>query len=90
MREFVGEHYLPGTAAQDVGRYAKAARAAAGQLRREGTRAHHVRPLLIPEDDTCTHLFRVGSIDAAQAAAAHASLHLERLTEAVSNTGTTA
>ena len=34
MREFVGEHYLPGTAAQDAGRCAKAARAAADQLRR--------------------------------------------------------
>jgi uncharacterized protein (DUF111 family) len=83
MREFVGEHYLPGTAAQDAGRCAKAARAAADQLRRKGTRVHHVRSILI-------HLFRAGSIDAVKEVVAHASLRLDRLTEAVSNTGAAA
>lgn len=90
MREFVGEHYLPGTAAQDAGRCAKAARAAADQLRRKGTRVHHVRSILIPEDETCIHLFRAGLIDAVKEVVAHASLRLDRLTEAVSNTGAAA
>ena len=87
MREFVGEHYLPAEAAPDAGRCAKAARAAADQLRRGGTRVHHVRSILIPEDESCIHLFRADSIEAVRAAAARASLRLDRLTEAVSDTG---
>jgi len=86
MREFVGEHYLPAEAAQDARHCAKAARAAADQLRREGTRAHHVRSILIPEDETCIHLYRAESIEAVRVAAARASLRFDRLTEALSDT----
>ena len=67
-----------------------AARAAADQLRREGTRVHYVRSILIPEDETCIHLYRAESIEAVRAAAARASLHLDRLTEAISDTGAAA
>ena len=83
----MGEHYLPAEAAQGAGHCAKAARAAADQLRREGTRVHHVRSILIPEDETCIHLYRAESIDAVRVAAARALLRLDRLTEAVSDTG---
>jgi hypothetical protein len=87
MREFVGEHYLPAGTAPDAGHCAKAARAAADQLRREGTRVHHVRSILIPEDESCIHLYRAESIEAVRVAAARASLRLDRLMEAVSDTG---
>ena len=87
MREFVGEHYLPAEAGPDAGHCAKAARAVADQLQREGTRVHHVRSILIPEDETCIHLYRAESMEAVRVAAARASLRLDRLTEAVSNTG---
>jgi hypothetical protein len=90
MREFVGEHYFPAEAARDAGHCAKAARAAADQLRREGTRVHHVRSILILEDETCIHLYRAESIEAVSVAAARASLCLDRLTEAVSDTGAAA
>jgi Protein of unknown function (DUF4242) len=90
MPEFVGEHYLPAEAAPDARHCAKAARVAADQLRREGTRVHHVRSILIPEDETCMHLFRAESVEAVRAAAARASLRLDRLTEAVSDTGAAA
>jgi hypothetical protein len=90
MREFVGEHYLPAQTAQDAGHCAKAAREAADQLRREGTQVHHVRSILIPEDETCIHLYRAESMEAVRVAAARASLPLDRLTGAVSDTGTAA
>ncbi len=90
MREFVGEHYVPAKAAKDAGRCSKAARAAADQLRREGTRVHHVRSILIPEDETCIHLYRAESIEAVRVAAARASLPLDRVTGAVSDTGAAA
>ena len=90
MPEFVGEHYRSGDAGKDVGRCARAARAAADQLRREGTRVHHVRSILIPEDETCIHLYRAESIEAVRLAAQRASLSLDRLTAAVSGTGAVA
>jgi hypothetical protein len=90
MREFVGEHYVSGEAAPDAGHCARAAREAADQLRREGTRVHHVRSILIPEDETCIHLFRAESIEAVRVTAVRASLPLDRLTEAVSGTGAAA
>jgi hypothetical protein len=90
MQEFVGEHYVPTWPSCDVGRCAKAARAAADQLRREGTRVHHLRSILIPADETCLHLYRAESIEAVRLAAASASLRLDRLTEAVSGTGAAA
>jgi hypothetical protein len=85
MREFVGEHYLSAEAGQEARRCAKAARAAADQLRGEGTSVHHVRSILIPEDETCLHLYRAQSIEAVRVAAALASLRLDRLTEAFSS-----
>ncbi len=83
----MGKHYFPAEAARDAGRCAKAARAAADQVRGEGTRVRHVRSILIPEDETCIHLYRAASIEAVRVAAARASLRLDRLTEAVSGTG---
>ena len=83
MRGFIGEHYLSAAAAQGAGHRAQKARAAADQLRREGTRVHYVRSIFIPEDETCLHLYRAESIEDVRAAAARASLQLDRLTEAV-------
>ena len=90
MPEFVGEHYRSSEAGKDVGPCARAARAAADQLRREGTRVHHVRSILIPEDETCIHLYRAESIEAVRLAAQRASLSLDRLMAAVSGTGAVA
>jgi len=90
MREFVGEHYLPTQDAEATGHCAKAARVAADQLRREGVQVRHVCSILIPQDETCIHLYRADSIDTVQVAAARASLRLDRLAEAVSSTGVAA
>jgi hypothetical protein len=87
MREFICEQYLPAEDAGVAAQRAGAARAVADQLRREGTPVHYVRFIFIPEDETCIHLYRADSIDAVRAAAARASLHLERIAEAVGNSG---
>jgi hypothetical protein len=87
MREFIGEQYLPAEDAEAAAHRARAARAAADQLRREGTAVHYVRSIFIPEDETCIHLYRADSIDAVRAAAARSSLQLERIAEAVSDIG---
>jgi Protein of unknown function (DUF4242) len=87
MREFIGEQYLAAEDAGTAADRADAARAAADQLRREGTPVHHVRSIFIPEDETCIHLFRADSIDAVRTVAARSSLQLERIAEAVSHSG---
>lgn len=83
MREFIGEQYLPADDAGAVAHRAGVARAAADQLRCEGTPVHYVRSIFIPDDETCIHLFRADSIEAVRAAARRASLHLDRIAEAV-------
>jgi hypothetical protein len=89
MREFVVEQYLPSTAAEAAVEGAGAARAAAEQLTREGTEVHFVGSIFVPSDETCIHLYRAESSQAVRAAAARASLRLERVTEAVSDSGAT-
>ena len=83
MREFIGEQYLATDDARAVADRAGAARAAADQLRCEGTPVHYVRSIFIPDDETCIHLYRADSIEAVRAAAARACLHLERIAEAI-------
>ena len=83
MREFIGEQYFPTEDAGAVAHRAVVARAAADQLRGEGTPVHYVRSIFIPDDETCIHLFRADSIEAVRAAADRACLHLERIAEAI-------
>jgi hypothetical protein len=83
MQEFVAEQYLPADGAGAAARGARAARRAAEQMTREGTRVQFVRSIFIPEDETCIHLYRAVSIEAVRAAATRASLRLERVAAAV-------
>jgi Nickel responsive protein SCO4226-like len=87
MREFIGEQYVPADDASAAAGRADAARAAADQLRCEGTRVEYVRSIFIPDDETCIHLYRADSIEAVRAAAARACLHLERIAEAIGDAG---
>jgi hypothetical protein len=87
MREFVVEQYLGAAYSQVAAGRAGAARLAAEQLTSEGTPVHFVRSIFIPEDETCIHLYRAESVDAVRAVAARASLAIERITEAVTDSG---
>jgi len=87
MREFVAERYLPADAYAAAACGADAARAAAAELTREGTEIEFVRSIFIPEDETCLHFFRAESGDAVRALARRAALRLERVTEAVTDSG---
>jgi hypothetical protein len=88
MREFIGEQYLPADDAKAAVRRAALARAAADQVRSEGTLVHYVRSIFIPEDETCLHMYRAVSLEAVKAAAARAPLPLDRIAEAIIETGT--
>jgi hypothetical protein len=83
MQEFVAEQYLPSDGSRTAARCARAARRAAEQMTREGTRVQFVRSIFIPEDETCIYLYRADSIDAVRVAATRASLRLDRVAKAV-------
>jgi hypothetical protein len=87
MREFVAEQYLAAIASEGATGGADAARRAAEQVSREGTLVYFVRSIFVPEDETCIYLFRAESIDAVRAATARASMVVERIAEAVSDSG---
>jgi hypothetical protein len=87
MREFVVEQYLGAACSQVAADRAGAARLAAEQLTSEGTPVQFVRSIFIPEDETCIHLYRAESVDAVRAVAARALLAIERIAEAVSDSG---
>jgi hypothetical protein len=87
MREFAAEQYMSGTDAAAAARGAGVARRAAEQLTREGTQVEFVRSIFIPEDETCIHMYRAGSIDAVRLVAARASLRFEHISEAVTESG---
>jgi hypothetical protein len=88
MRNFVGEQYLSARDPGAVARRARAALEASEQLILEGTRVRYLRSIFIPDDETCIHLYRADSVEAVQAAAARASLRLERVAEAIVEAGT--
>jgi hypothetical protein len=88
VREFVAELYVSGTDAVAAERGATAARLAAEQLTREGTPVEFVRSIFIPEDETCMYIYNAHSIDSVRAALARIPLRFERVSEAVTGTGT--
>jgi Protein of unknown function (DUF4242) len=59
------------------------ARCAAEQLTREGIPVTYVRSILIPEDDTCFHLYEARSAEAVREVTRRAGLTFERLSEAI-------
>jgi hypothetical protein len=87
MRDFVGDQYLAASDLEAVERGARAGRDATKELTLEGTRVRYVRSIFVPEDETCLHMYRADSLEAVQAAAARASLRLDRIAEAIIDTG---
>lgn len=88
MRDFVGEQYVPAGDSQAVERRARAAREATERLTVEGTPVRYMRSIFVPEDETCLHMYRADSVEAVHAAATRASLRLDRIAEAIIDTGT--
>jgi hypothetical protein len=88
VREFVAEQYVSRTDAAAAELGANAARLAAEQLTREGMSVEFVRSIFIPDDETCIYVYRAPSIEALRAALARTPLRFERVSEAVTESGT--
>lgn len=67
----------------DLQEVAARARAAAGQLRGEGTPVRFLRSVFVPEDDSCLFLYEAFSAEAAGEAGRRAALAVERVAAAV-------
>jgi hypothetical protein len=81
MTSYMVELYQPTARRTTVAAAAERARRAAEQLTREGTPVRYLRWLLIPEDETCFHLFEGGSAEAVGQASRRAELDYERIVE---------
>jgi len=82
MASFLVEVYAP-MRADGLARAVARARRAAGEMSREGTPIRHLRATLIPEDETCFHLFEAPSTKAAGEASRRAGLHFARVVAVV-------
>ena len=83
MARFIAESYVPRSRADDSSRAARCARAAAVQLSREGTSVRYVRTTLLPEDETCFHVFEATSADAVGEVGRRAGLNWARIVPVV-------
>jgi hypothetical protein len=81
MRRFLVEAYTPADTA--IGVIEDRARQATAELSEPETPARHVRPIFVPEDETCFYLLDAASRDAAAAAIQRAGISPQRISEAV-------
>jgi hypothetical protein len=84
---FLVESYVARTDAASALRLAKDARRAAETLCREGTPVRYQRSIFVPEDETCFHLYEAESADAVREAARRAELRIDRIADALAETG---
>ena len=64
MPRYLVEAYVPRSRASEARVAGRDARAAAEELTREGTRIRYVRTTLLPDDETCFHVFETRSEEA--------------------------
>ena len=64
MADYLVEHYLPGSSADQLKDASARLRAAAKQMSREGTPVRYLRGIFLPKGETCLHLFEAGSLEA--------------------------
>lgn len=57
--------------------------AAAEELTAAGLHVHHVRSILVPDDETCFHVFEGPSVEAVEEVGRRADLEFDRVTEAL-------
>lgn len=81
MAEFLVELYVGRTDAAAVESGAERARLGAAELTDEGVPVRLVRPIFVPDDETCFLLYEAPSEEAVRAAALRAALTFERVTE---------
>jgi hypothetical protein len=83
VQSYLAEAYIAGPRASELGAHERRARAAAKELRRQGTPIRFVRSIFVPADEICFYVFEAVTAEAVGAACDRAALRVERVVEAV-------
>jgi hypothetical protein len=83
VQSYLAEAYVARPRAPELRSHERRARAAAEELRREGTPIRFVRSIFVPTDEICFYVFEAISADAVGVACERAALRFERVVEAV-------
>jgi hypothetical protein len=83
MAQYLVEAYTSKRGGDDLGSLVARARKAAAAMRRDGIDVHYLRPILVPEDETCFHLFEAPSAEVVAEISKRAELAYDRIAEAV-------
>ena len=83
MQRYLVESYIPRSRARNARAAGREARTAAAELTREGTRVRYVRTTLVPEDETCFHIFEAASKEAVGEACRRAGIATGRILPAI-------
>ena len=83
MPTFLVETYLPRSRVADAKAIGREAGARARELTREGTQIRYVRLTLLPDDETCFHVFEAASADAVAEVCRRAGIGAGRIVSAL-------
>ena len=83
MPDYLVERYVPRHKTDELGVEARRARALAEDLSRGGRSIRYVRTTLLPDDETCFHLFEADSAETVSDLCARAGLQHARIVRAV-------
>ena len=81
MAHYLVEAYTSKSGQGDLGSLVARARRASARMRRDGIEVRYLRPILVPEDEICFHLFEAPSAEAVGEASRRAELVYERIVE---------
>jgi hypothetical protein len=83
MARYLVEAYVPRSRAREARAAGREARAAAAELAREGAPIRYVRMTLLPDDETCFHIFEAASKEDVSEACRRAGIESGRIVSAV-------
>ena len=83
MPRYLVESYIPRSRAREARAAGRDARRAAEELAREGTPVRYVRTTLLPDDETCFHIFEAASEEAVGEACRRAGIATGRIVAAI-------
>lgn len=77
------ESYWPGVTTEAFAKADARARAAAAELRSQGTSARYLDSILVPEDESVFYVVQGGSVDVAAELAGRAQIQVDRVVRCV-------
>ena len=83
MPRYLVESYIPRSRAREARAAGRNARTAAEELVREGTPVRYVRTTLLPDDETCFHIFEATTEEAVGETCRRAGIGTVRIVTAI-------